>query len=178
MKYLILLLISFNLHALEYELTAKHLVVSQKLFGKIDFKQDAVLLGGNAWHSSGLGLGVSVARSTEAANKSYVEDKFYTNKIDLMTNIFLMYKFDLNQSWSVYSQVGYTDYKTIWKVNNIKPEWANGADSGVSKGFGVRYKMNDSALITAGYDDLYSKHKKGYGDERTTAFNFGFVWLF
>jgi len=70
MKYLLLLLLSFNLQALEYELTAKHLVVSQKLFGIIDFKQDALLLGGNVWHDSGFGIGVNVARSTESANNS------------------------------------------------------------------------------------------------------------
>ena len=38
--------------------------------------------------------------------------------------------------------------------------------------------MNDSVSITAGYDDLYGKHKKGIGDEETYAFNFGFAWMF
>lgn len=177
MKYLLLLLLSFNLHALEYEVSAKHLVVSQKLFGKIDFKQDALLLGGNVWHSSGLGFGVSIARSTESANNAYVENKFYTNKINLLTNVNLLYKFDLNKNWSIYSQVGYTDYKTNWKVNDIEPAWAKGSDSGTSYGVGLRYKMNKKALITFGYDDLYRKDKKGYGEEKTKAVNFGFVYL-
>jgi len=177
MKYLLLLLLSFNLNALEYELTVKHLVVGQKLFGIIDFKQDAILFGGNAWHESGFGLSVNIARSTESANQSYVEGKFYTNKIYLLTTTSLMYKFDINKEWAIFAKAGYTDYKTNWKVNDVEPSWAIGKDSGYSYGVGVRYKMNDSALITFGYDDLYRKHKVGYGDEKTKAINFGFIWL-
>ena len=179
MKYLllVLLLVGFNLKAVEYELVIKHLVVSQKLFGIIDFKQDAILLGGNVWHSSGFGLGVNVARSTESANNSYVKGKYYTNKINLLTSVSLMYKFDISENWAIYAQSGYVDYKTNWKVNDVEPGWAKGSDSGMSYGGGFRYKMNDSVLITFGYDDLYRKDKIGYGKEKTKAVNFGFVYL-
>jgi len=183
MKSLLLLaLLSFNATAVDYEIFVKHMVISQGLFAgtdkEIDFKHDGVSLGGSVTHSSGVGLEVFIATATEAANGIYQKDKFYTNRIKIITNTSLTYRYELSDNWHVKAKVGYTDYKTEWKVNDVNPTWFEGADSGLSYGVEVSYAFNDWLKMAGGYDNLYRKHKKGHGEEKTKALHFGFIAYF
>jgi len=179
---LFVFLLSFNVSALDYELFVKHMVISQGLFAgtdkEIDFKHDGVSLGGSVHHSSGVGLEVFIATATEAANGLYQEDLFYTNKIKIITNVSATYRYNLSSKWDIKGKVGYTDYKTEWKVNDVNPAWYEGSDSGLSYGVELTYAFDKQFKMSAGYDNLYRKHKKGYGKEKTKDISFGFIWYF
>lgn len=184
MKSLLLsiFLLSFNANAVDYELFVKHMVISQGLFAgtdkEIDFKHDGVSLGGSVTHSSGVGVEVFIATATEAANGLYQKGRFYTNKIKIITNASLTYRYELSNNWHVKAKVGYTDYKTEWKVNDVNPTWYEGADSGLSYGVEVSYAFNDWLKMAGGYDNLYRKDKPGHGEEKTKALHFGFIAYF
>ena len=184
MKYLYLLISFsiFNASALEYELFVKHMVINQNLFPdtdkEIDFKHDGVMLGGSIHHHSGFGLEVFIATATEAANGLYREGKFYTNRIKIITNSSFTYRYNLSDNWDVKAKVGYTDYKTEWKVNDVNPSWYKGADSGLSYGLELTYAFDERFKMSTGIDDLYRKDKEGHGKEKTKAAYFGFIWYF
>lgn len=176
MRYLILLLLSFNASA-DYYASAEYLRVNQKLFDKIDFKMDVAAIGVKKEFGN-VGVKLLVGKSTETPNSLFLNETFYTNKITKLIQASVSYRFNLSDSWSLSPFVSYTDYKTKWTANGIEPEWSNGSDSDIGYGLYVNYKYHKNYSMIFSVQDMYRKHKKGYGDEKTYAFGFGFEYKF
>ena len=170
--FIALLLLGFNAQA-SNEIALQYMKINQSLFNTIKFEADAIGVEYSYIHTSGFGLKLGLATGAET------EDKYnsgYTNKIKYMYSVSAMYRFNITDNLSVEAVVGINDYKTIWKLNDIEPDWSGTSDSGWAYAMNVNYKVADYKL-TFGYADLYRKHKKGFGDEPTKAFKFGITYV-
>jgi hypothetical protein len=175
MKYIFLLLISFNVLA-DIEIGAQHLRINQNLFNEISFPMDALQIDATYWYKS-FGIRALGARSTETANNLYVENKFYTNKINAMYGGLLLFRFPVDKFKFEFG-AGKTDYKSTWRVNGVEPAWSKGTDSDWSYYAGVTYPINKFVGMRFSYSDIYRKNKPERGREETRAFGFGFVVKF
>jgi len=100
-KYLILLLLSFNCLA-QQEVNVSYLRVNQNLefIKPIRFKMDSIQLGYTYWTDYGLGFRLNIARTTEAHN-SVILNKKYTNKINALWQGHIAYKYDVGSKLSL-----------------------------------------------------------------------------
>ena len=125
MKYLLFLLLSFNVFA-QQSIGVSHSVFKQVLDfekGYISFPQDAIELRYDYLTDYGLGVRASVSRSTETANSNYIENRFYTNKVMSAFHGSVFYRYKLDDKWSVDLSVGKASYNTKWTVNGKEPSW-------------------------------------------------------
>lgn len=176
MKYLFLLLISFNTLA-HSELTLSYARINQKLFDKISFPMEAVKIDYDYVSKYDFGVNLSLARSTETANELNHNIE-YKNKITALYSASVFYRYELTNNLSFDAGVGITDYKSTWKVNGVIPEWGYGTDSDTSYFLKANYQLNQDWSLSAAYYNFYRKNKKGYGREETTAFSIGLKYVF
>jgi len=177
MKYLILLLLSFNCLA-QQEINVSYLRINENLFDTIAFKMDAVQASYSYIHETGLGIRLDVARGVETANSLYVEGLLYQDKINALFGGSVIYRYDINDKYSFDVGVGKVDYHSTWKVNGVEPEWSKGTDSDWAYHANVHYHLEGDAYLTFGYSDIYRKHKENYGRETTRYFKVGFSYRF
>lgn len=179
MKYIFLVyMLAFSAGAVDYEFTLKHLSIKQELKWGIEFNQKAVMVGVNAWHKSGFGIGASIGKGDKASN-SIENLTFYENEINSIHQVSFKYRYNINNELATYVEVGRTEYNTTWYVDGKKPlELHTQSDSGTSFGIGLTYKINSNLSVSGGFAHLYDKHKKSYGDEKTTAFVLGVSYIF
>ena len=177
MKYLILLILSFNCFAQE-EFNVSYLRINQNLFDTIEFQMDAVEVSYLYIAESGIGARIGLGRSTETANSLYVEGLRYSNKINAIYTGEVFYRYELDNKFSFDLGVGKTDYKSTWHVNGVKPEWSSGTDSDWSYHSRLNWKIEDNINLTFGYSDIYRKDKPGKGREETRYFKAGFTYIF
>lgn len=150
--------------------------INQNLFGNIKFPMNAISLKSTAWYKD-FGFKILVAKSNGTKN-SIELDKKYTNKIDYLISSVFLYKYKINNEWSIIPGVGYTDYKTTWKVDGKKVFWSNDKDSDISYHLSFRYEININSSIELGYTDYYRKNKTDFGKETTRGYTASFIYKF
>lgn len=171
-SFLSILLLSTSAVASQHSLALGTGITKQQLFSTISFSSPTVHASYTYWINSYAGITVDVGRGTETKNSLQIVDKKYTNKITLMTSIGLTLKYPVTDRLDVLVAVGKTDYKSVWKVNGIKPSWGNSTDSDWSYHAGLSYKTSSKTYIALIASILYDKDKVGYGKETTDSLVF------
>ena len=179
MKYLFLLLLSFNVIA-EQEFNISYSRINQDLefASPIRFDMDAVSISYSYFSDIGLGAEIAVSRSTVAPNTVLLDTK-YENKINALWSASLVYKYKLTNDFSVKAGYGMTEYHSTWKVDSVEPAWSNGTDSHKGSWFiGGQYRISGNLFLEASYRKMYEKMKENKGREITYSSNVGLTYLF
>lgn len=150
--------------------------INQNLFGSIKFPMNAISLSSTVWYKD-FGFKLLIAKSNKTKN-SVDLDKKYTNKIDHLFSATILYKYQINNKFSFVSGVGFTTYKTSWKVDGVDPWWKNDTDDDISYQASIVYEIDKNKSIEFGYTDYYRKNKKGFGKETTNGYSLSFSYKF
>lgn len=180
MKYLFLLLISFNLLADEFSVGFGTGIVKQELrfSPDIEFNMPTSYIDMQYWSDYYMGGRVAVFRSTETQDEFDHEGKKWTNKINYGYQLEVGVKFDVTDKSSVFTTIGLTEYNTDWWQDGVKPEWSGGSDSfKPSVTVGYKYKFTDKLNAKLFYSYMYYKNKAGYGKEVTQYYAVGLEYL-
>lgn len=179
MKYLILLLLSFNaLAEQEINLSYSHINQDFNFANRIEFDMLAASVSYSYFTDMGLGVELGLSRSKETKNTIKL-DTLYENKINFLWSGSVVYKYELSDNFNVKAGVGITEYKSTWKVNGVEPSWSKGSDSYKPSWFlGLQYKLTDSLSVEFSRRYMYKKMKADKGEEVTYAHNIGFTYSF
>lgn len=179
MKYLFLLLISFNVLA-EQEFNVSFSRINQDLEFKdrIEFDMNAVSVSYSYFTEYGLGAEIAISRSTETPNTVILDTK-YQNKINALWSGSIVYKYRYDNDLAFKYGVGITEYHSTWKVDGVEPAWSSGSDSHKPSYFiGAQYRLFNDLFLEASVRKMYEKMKEDKGREITYSANIGFTYVF
>lgn len=181
MKYLFLLLISFNSLAGEWSIGGGTAIVKQELRfnNPIQFNMPTAYVEAQYWSDYYVGGRLSVMRSIETPDEFDAEGKKWTNKINAGWQFEIGAKVDLTKKSIVFATAGITEYHTSWWQDGIEPEWSGGTDSHKpSWSVGYKYKFTGRLSAQVMYSYMYEKMKEGYGLEVTQYYSLGVSYSF
>lgn len=179
MKYLLVLLVCFSVHAeQEFNISYSHIDQDLEFANRIEFDMKAVSVSYSYFSDWGLGAEIVVSRSTETPNTIVLDTK-YTNKINALWSASVVYKQKINDDHFVKYGAGITEYHSTWKVDGEEPSWSKGTDSHKPSYFvAYQYRMYENVFFETSYRFMYEKQKEDKGREITSAANFGVTVLF
>lgn len=167
MKYLIFLLaFSANANQVSY----KHMFLDQVVTNEVKFTQPLHAIEYSKLIYRDFGLKATISKSGD-----YETSGDYENKIKLLQHYQVFYRYNID-NFDVDLELGYVDYKALWKYKGYKPTWHKDTDVSLSYGVTVNYRLDDNYSVFFGYTDLYRDKEKS--QEKTKSFNLGLTYSF
>ena len=183
MKYLLLLLLSFNLSALEYavEISQSKTTMEWKGVSHAKYNYNLKTFGGVIYHDSGFGVRASYGKGRATLPQQGAVHDDLIIELESAIDLELLYRHTLYGDTMAYREVGYFCYH-LPCISSTSAYTKDDHDNGVGGSFGLEHRMSKhtSAFVNYRVRNIIGpsgRHNGSLGSSHTS-YGVGFKFIF